>query len=189
MKMALELRTKMFTRAEDHAWREKQQTQTPKHKKRMKERSIASKFSPEYPEVLRSNETPPTIHHFCVLNPILDYSFSFRRLQHMRPILYQHGSISYFLLHLEPQSIAYWTTNTPLPYPLDQTMRAKDVKAVFRRNPDCEFASALVGAEIDCRLGSRPARRPSRPPLLFFKRFSMCLRWGRRWYFFGKWVR
>jgi hypothetical protein len=40
MKMALELRTKMFTRAEDHAWREQQQMQTPKHKKRMEERAL-----------------------------------------------------------------------------------------------------------------------------------------------------
>jgi hypothetical protein len=35
--MALELRTKLLTRAEDHAWREQQQTQTPLERARERE--------------------------------------------------------------------------------------------------------------------------------------------------------
>jgi hypothetical protein len=54
MKMALELRTKLLTRAEDHAWREQQQTQTPLERAREREALLVNTRL-NIPEVLKSD--------------------------------------------------------------------------------------------------------------------------------------
>jgi hypothetical protein len=54
MKMALELRTKLLTRAEDHAWREQQQTQTRLERAREREALLVNTRL-NIPEVLKSD--------------------------------------------------------------------------------------------------------------------------------------